>query len=318
MAQTVCVTHRKDVDGLASASILMRIKSAKVVLSDYEEIVDQLRAIHNVKELFVCDLGTNEKIFDEFLTELSRIAITSHATYVDHHPIKDEMLRKISKAGIEVIHSTEECTSILLYLKFKQELPKEAALLAAYGAVTDFRDSQPVARRIIENHDRQFILLEATMLSYAIAYKGRDTRFLMEVVKSLAQMKYPHEINNVIRYSRLQASRITKLLRDISSLGKRMKNLAYMETDEAMTGNVANFLTGAFDTPIGVAYRRKGGLVEVSLRGSESCRHDLGVVVAKVAGILGGSGGGHPKASGAYVPQDRLADFLKMLDDHLD
>ena len=210
MAPVVCVTHRKDVDGLASAAILKKVKSAKVILSDYEEIVDQLRNIRNVKELFVCDLGTNEKIFDEFLTELSRISITSLVTYVDHHPIKDEMLKKISEAGIEVIHSTGECTSVLLYLKFKEKLPKAAALLASYGAVTDFRDAQPIARRIIEAYDRQFILLEATMLSYAISYRGRDTKFLLKVVESLADMRYPHEIVNVLRYSRLQASRIDR------------------------------------------------------------------------------------------------------------
>ncbi len=317
MAEVVCVTHRKDVDGLASAAMLARLKSAKVVLSDYEEIVDKLRAIRNVKELFVCDLGTNEKIFDEFLTELSRIAIASHVTYVDHHPMKDEMLKKISKTGIELIHSTEECTSVLLYLKFKEELPKEARLLAAYGAVTDFRDSQPAAGRIIESYDRQFILLEATMLSYAIAYKGRNTRFLLEVVKSLAQMKYPHEIPNVTRYSGLQASRMTKLLKDIPSRGRRMKSFAYMETDESMTGNVANFLTGAFDTAVGVSYRSKEDFYEVSLRGTEDCKKNLGTIISKISNQLGGSGGGHPKAAGAYIPAQRFEKFLAMLDREL-
>ena len=156
------------------------------------------------------------------------------------------------------------------------------------------------------------------MLSYAIAYKGRDSKFLLRIVESLADMRYPHEIGNVIRYSKLQVSRMAKLLKEISSMGKRMRNFAYMETDEATTGNVANFLTGAFDTPVGVAYRLKGEFVEVSLRGSESCKHDLGTVIAEVAKMLGGSGGGHPKASGAHVPSNRLNEFLKILDDHLD
>ena len=52
--------------------------------------------------------------------------------------------------------------------------PPESSYLALFGAVTDYLDSSPLAGKMMERFDRQFVLLESTLLSYAISNQGRE------------------------------------------------------------------------------------------------------------------------------------------------
>ncbi len=100
--------------------------------------------------------------------------------------------------------------------------------------------------------------------------------------------------------------------------GKMMKNFAYFLTKESATGNVANFLIGAFDVPVGIAIREEEpGYYEVSLRSVDESKHDLGKIIGKITTELNTSGGGHPHASGARIKRSQLEKFLTMLDDAL-
>src|SRR5579875_1035581 len=97
-----------------------------------------------------------------------------------------------------------------------------------------------------------------------------------------------------------------------------MNNFAYFKTRESSTGNVANFLIGAFDVPVGVAFREDElGYYEISIRGSEDCKQDLGKVIGRIATKLNASGGGHPRASGARIKSTQFEDFLSLLEAEL-
>jgi RecJ-like exonuclease len=52
----------------------------------------------------------------------------------------------------------------------------------------------------------------------------------------------------------------------------------------------------------------------ISIRGSKDCKVHLGRLVNHLATEIGGSGGGHEKASGAVVPKDKLDEFIRLLD----
>ena len=69
----------------------------------------------------------------------------------------------------------------------------------------------------------------------------------------------------------------------------------------------------------GIAYKLspKKDAYDISLRGTEDCKCHLGEVASYAAGIAGGAGGGHAKASGARVPVERLEEFLSTAEDKL-
>ena len=61
--------------------------------------------------------------------------------------------------------------------------------------------------------------------------------------------------------------------------------------------------------------------IKVSLRCSRLLTYDgihFGNLIKKVAEKVGGSGGGHSVACGAYIPESKMDDFLKKFDNSLE
>lgn len=317
-SRTVCISHRKDVDGLASAALVMKAKDANVFFASYGDLVDKLKMIKDVDEVYICDLGMSPKIAEDFVSEVSRISKSSRVTYIDHHPLAPSLKERIESKGVEVFHSTEECAGVLTFMKLKDKLPDDVFLLACYAAVTDYLDNQPVAKKLIQRFDRQFILYEATMLSYAISRKNSDDAFLQRVVACLSNGDHPHRIKDVEKYAVEQAEVISNIALTLRKEGKRMTTLSYARTVEDATGLVANLLLGAFDTPVAFAYKlEKDGMLEGSLRAIYTYSKHLGSIASPLSEKLGGSGGGHMKAAGVRLPASRLQEFLQLLDKEL-
>lgn len=306
-------------DGLTSAALVKMATGAHVLLADYGDFIQQLRRLRCPGQLYVCDLGLSERTLDPLVRELRRLGRHTRIHYVDHHPIEAGARRRILDAKIQFTHSTEESAAVLVHELFKAQLPPSAALLAAMGAVTDYLDAQPIASRIMGRFDRQLVLLEATLLSYAIAGRTDDKHYTSSIVTSLARPLLPHQIPGVPEAATEQAQRLVELMATVREQGRKRKHFACMEAIGASGGSVANTLIGSFDVPVGVAYRFKKdeNVVELSLRSSRNTHVDLGPIAAAIAEKLGGFGGGHPKASGARIPDDQLDRFLQLLDDHL-
>lgn len=322
--KAVVISHRKDADGISSAALVRCMNGADVFLTDYGEVVETLQSVGEYKEYFICDLGSNQKTFDGFTEQAKRFSKHGSVQYVDHHPISNDKISMLTSAGIDVTHSTEECASVLVYRKYEDKLRNlpQMKIVACCGAITDYLDNRPYAKKLISAFDRQFLLYEATVLSFTISVIGRDefhgTARLIDLAKQLADGKLPHEIPDATSLAQEQARNSAELLNLAKTQGKRMKNYAYFLTRESSTGNVANFLIGAFEVPVGVAFRNEDhDHYEISLRSIEESRHDLGKVISKIASKLDASGGGHPHASGARIKKTQLQDFLTLLDDEL-
>lgn len=317
---SVCFAHGKDVDGLASASIIHMATGAQIILVDYGNLIEKLKEVKAGDEVYICDLGLNESLAESFLTELERIMGFASVHYIDHHPLESELKEKLVDLGVDLHHSLDECASVLVYLKFKDGLKRGANILAAYGAVTDYMDDKPAAKKIISRHDRQFILLESTLLTHALLGAGDDPGFISRVVAELSELKFPHEIEGVFDYAQKGLAETSRLMVEVAEKGVKSTWIAYMETTEGSTGTIANLLIGAFDVPIGIAYRlvKDEDLYEVSLRGSYDSKFNLGQIISQVTGMIGGSGGGHKKASGARIPRQTLKDFLDLVEFQID
>jgi hypothetical protein len=309
-----CLSHRKDVDGLGSGSLSVAATGGKIILSDYDDILDNLRKIpDDADSVVISDIGADSADFPDFLKEIQRLTKHAKVTYIDHHYMSEPAKRKLRRGGVRVVHDISECASVLTYETFKDLLPEEARLNALYGAVTDYMDNSPVAQKMMERAERHSILLEATLLSLALGDKADEEGFREKVVYELAKMKRPHEIDGVAEAGLRQLKEQSTLEAEAKSDGVRNGPLAYMVSKHS-TSVMSKLLLGAFDVRVGVAMKaNQPGWYEVSLRSTSDCKVHLGRTLAKVAAKLGGSGGGHRRAAGCRVPVDRADEMIAAL-----
>ncbi len=314
-----CISHIKDVDGLSAAALVVAAKGGTFRLTDYDQLLEAMDAVPaSATGLTICDLGTNASNFPQFLERLGALAKRMPVTYVDHHYLTERARAEILKTRVELKHDVRDCAAMLTYLAYKPDLPEGARLLALYGAVTDYMDGSANAVRMMETFDRQYVLLECTLLAYALAKNGRDYSYAEMLVKELAKMKVPHSIEGVGKEALEQAEVVRLLADEVGAKGTRLERLAYIETSESSTGNVAKLLLGAFGVAVGVAYKVKpGGTAEFSLRGTSESGVHLGKEIGVIAQRHRGSGGGHEKAAGCSVPTSEIEGLLQDLDSRL-
>ncbi|MFQ6011478.1 MAG: DHHA1 domain-containing protein [Nitrososphaerales archaeon] len=315
MVRSLCITHGKDVDGLSSAAIIKMVTNSDVILSDYDTIISDLKGVKNVDSLYICDLGMNDRTEEGFLKQVKRIRKFAKVSLLDHHPMTSKVRSSLEKMGVKLFHDLNECASVIVYRALRNKTKEWAKLLAAYGAITDYLDSSKQASEIIQMYDRQFLLLEATLLSHAIGRKT-DEQFRHRMVDSLSKGIFPHQIPGVPKYSSQQAEKVSLLLEVVKTQGKKKKGLAYFLTAERSTGNVANLLPGAFGVKVGLSLKlnSRDESYDVSARGLSSFPGHLGDIMAKVSSKVGGYGGGHRLASGARIPPGSVAKFLNAFD----
>ena len=310
-----CISHRKDVDGLGSGSLAVAATGGQIVLADYDDLVQSLRRIpDDADRVVISDLGADSADFPLFLAEIERLSRHAKVTYVDHHFMSDEVKRKVEETGVQLVHDTAECASMLTYRTFKDLLPDRAKLVALYGAVTDYMDDAPMAKRMMERTERHFVLLEATLLSSALGNRGDEDGYPEALVGELSKMKHPHEIEGVPEAAVAQLVKEAHLAEEVKAAAKRKGRLAYVVMGGYSTSIVSKVVLGAFDVMVGVAMKEKqAGWYEVSLRSVSESKLHLGQAIGKIAAQLGGSGGGHMRAAGCRIPTSRAEEMIAAL-----
>ena len=273
------------------------------------------------QRLFICDLGLSKKTEDKFLGLLKEIISKGiKVTYFDHHDINDELRKKLKKTGVTLIHSVEECTSVQIYNKYKNKLDSHAAFFAASAALTDYMECRPLASAIMSRYDRQFLMLEATALSYMISSNQHNEEFLVNAVNTLSEMRYPHEIEGGFAIAERYAKKVADGVRIVQDSIAVKKKVAYTQSISDLSASViVNFVLGISEKPVAMVYRFKDDISSyiISIRASKACTVHLGRIVNEVASNLGGSGGGHEKACGAVIPKGKLEDFINAIDKHV-
>lgn len=316
----VCLSHKEDADGISAAALIRQAFGGKSVLVDYPSLMEELEKIiadKLLKRLFICDLGLSKKNQDHFvelLTELRAKRVS--VTYIDHHDIAPSIHKKLEKIGVVMVHNANECASVLVYEKFSRKLPDHAKFVAACAAITDYMEDRPVGAKLLQTYDRQFALVSATVLTYNIVSSQKNPEYLMILVESLADSKYPHQIEGAFEQARTGVERLAEVMEVVKKNLKKTKNFGYVETKDSGAGGAVNFALGLSGKNVGVAYklRTSHGIYAVSVRGSKDCKVHLGRIVNALASELGGSGGGHNRACGAIVPKTKIKMFLRKLD----
>jgi len=313
----LCVSHKEDADGISSAALIKQAFGGDTILVDYPGMMDELEALRNdvkLKKLFICDVGLNKQTNDSFvdlLTELRKKRIS--VTYVDHHDIDPKVATKLKKINVNLIHDISECTAVLVYDAFKKKLSEHSTFIAACGAITDYMENRPIASKLLQMYDRQFALVNATVLTYNIVGHQKDLDYLLYLVDELSESKFPHELPNTYEFAQIQVGKLADIMSKVRKSMKVSKNLAHMEVLDSGASGAVNFVLGFSGKNVGIAYKERTdkGIYAVSVRGSPSCKTHLGKLVSTVSSELGGSGGGHDKACGAVIPKDKIKKFVR-------
>jgi single-stranded-DNA-specific exonuclease len=325
MSITACLSHKEDVDGILSAVLIKAAFNAKtILLVDYPNIIPSLHRLATADflprfdRIFISDLGLSKKNEGEFIATVGKIISSgSKVIYIDHHDLNPETIFALKKLGVLLIHSLEECSSVQIYNKFKKKLKPHAAFFAAASSLTDYMENKPIASAIISRYDRQFLMLESTVLSYIISAKQHDNEFLIQIVNFLSGMKYPHDIEGGFYIAERYAKKVSDVIKKIEGSITKSDNIAYTESNSALSASmIVNFVLGISERPVAMVYKLKEEINSYifSIRGNKSCKVHLGRVVNQISSEIGGSGGGHEKACGAVVPREKLKQFLFLLD----
>jgi len=327
MKNKICISHKEDVDGISSAVLIKTaFKVNTVILVDYANMIKTLRSmvssifnsLTKIDHLFICDLGLSKKDENEFVQILKEmIEAKCKVTYIDHHDLDKKILLELKKIGVKLFHSTDECTSIHVYNKYKRKFSSYSAFIAAAAALTDYLETKPIASNLVSRFDRQFLMLEATALSYMISSSQHDNDFLMTIVDDLSQNKYPHDIEGGFLRAEKHARKVLSVVKSIENSIVLNKNLAYVRINSELPSSmVVNFVLGISGKPVALVYKTKEEINSciISIRGSNECKVHLGRIVNSLSSALSGSGGGHAKASGAVIPKDKFSEFIRQLD----
>ena len=322
--KVVCLSHEEDADGISSAALIKQAFGGETILADYPGMmhaIEPLRDDEKLKEFYICDLGLNTKNENEFVELLSVLRKRGvKVTYIDHHNINKKILNQLEKIGVKLVHNTNECSSVLVYDKFKSKLNTHASFIAACAAITDYMENKPIGGKLLQIYDRQFALISATALTYNIVGHQNDPDYLLYLVDELSESKYPHQIPKFYEFAQIQVGKLAEILEKVRKSLKTKKNLGYMEILDSGASGAVNFVLGLSGKDVGVAYKERTdyGIYAVSVRGSESCKIHLGKLVSKISTELGGSGGGHDKACGASIPKNKIKKFLTDLNNSLE
>jgi len=310
-SRVLCISHNDDADGLASAALAYRATRCSFSLTGYEGLEKALeKAPADLDWLVLADLGLSEKT--ELISRLATIA--RRVLYLDHHLLSAESRRALRKAKVVLRHSLNDCTSVLAWDYFRDQLPEGAVNLAAYGAVTDPPVSGRLTHQVLLKTSWNLDRYEGNLLALALSSPECTDTLRESIVRSLAALRLPHQMGAVRRLADRQAERMSRIQRQLYDRAEVKGRVAIAQAGRLALGTTSELLLGVPNVVASVVYHTTGipAQTRISVRGTDECGRHLGKLMSKLSRRVGGEGGGHMLAAGAMVPTKRLHEFLRL------
>ncbi|MBQ6100008.1 MAG: DHH family phosphoesterase [Methanobrevibacter sp.] len=175
--------------------------------------------------------------------------------------------------------------------------------------------------------DEHSFLRDGSEFSTAMNACGRnhEEKIAMEVLKGdrIEALDQLEEISKTHRYN--LATSISKVAEGDETAIVEMENIQYFDGDgikPEIVGTVTGMILGYCNWKkpiIGFTQTDETGL-KVSLRCSRLLSYDgihFGNIIREIASEVGGSGGGHAMACGAYIPLEKKSEFLELFNNEL-
>lgn len=308
-AKTLILTHG-DSDGICSGAIAKTAyPEAYVYFTNPVNLLDKLRLIEDVKTLIICDIAIDERNCSELHKALNGFAEKCDFYYIDHHPLPEGC----EKEGW-LYHDVEACSSELTYRCFEERLNRDMRRIAIYGAIGDFCDNTPYVKNWVRDWDKRSLYFQAGTLIQAIIHKGKEYEFKRELLEPLSKDIIPSNISGLLELAGEAAINEEKIRLFVKENVKVLKNSAYIVNTNNSISKAAIYAASYGRREVGIAaeYRERKGAYDLSIRSRGEI--DLNRLLRSVAPRFGGSGGGHPPAAGARIPENSLNAFLRAFD----
>jgi PAS domain S-box-containing protein len=297
-----------DVDGVCAAAIAKSsFPEAEIEFSSPSDFISRLNSLSGYDRVIILDLGIDHPQRDEAIAVFQKLSKTSNIIYIDHHlrpPGVTE--RNLSCNGM---HRTDASTTQLAWEYFRP--PPSLDFIAVLGAIGDYREKTPEMRRLVEKYDERKVYPEAMFLEWAL--RVSEDSFKRGVIEELAQGKWPYQMS-------ILGEEADEIVRRQRTLERYVREKAEKICDHVMlirdppfeaTGPAATLLTKFDNVDVGIASRREGGNVYLSLRRCRESNVDLASLMTESSSKFGGLGGGHKEAAGGKVPLERFDEFLQ-------
>jgi len=299
----VIISHRKDLDGLSSAALLVRYFTKHkplpfyLTLRDYPDganiIEDRLLEIKN-SEIYLADLATDQKFIDEVLIKLKRLKENHNKIiWMDHHPTKEDIVRSI-KDTVDLLDLRESTTtgSETVYDRLYRRngiKDEHAEMLAKLGHDSDLMEMKiPITSKLV-------------MLIDYYNFVDTGTAFYPDLIQLALYLAAPKteadpesllmqdHLQQLERYKRLLEKEKKKVFANVEVITTGGYKFAVFNYPSIFSGTrISAEVLSNFKVDASIGYSQDGSGSVRRNNESVSCR--------QIAKLLGG--GGHEFAAG--------------------
>lgn len=304
------ITHG-DTDGICSAAIALSAhKDRKVFFSHPSGLAEDLKQVDG--NVVICDIALSSAHLEDVITELRRIKSNGNSIiYIDHHPLPQGF--KPDGFPGKLVNTTGNCATELTYHYFKEIVPSDMSRVAIYGAIGDYLDRTKGIEELLVNWEKRSLYLESGILIQAIDSSSRDYDSKRKFVVFLASNRTPSSDEEIVGKAIAEAIAEEEMRNRIKEVVKVVGRVAYVLNLQWSMGKSAVYARAYGKALVGIGAETRKGRVDMSLR-TFSDQINLNELLQRITPKYNGSGGGHPKAAGARVPEGDFFEFLKDLD----
>ncbi len=303
-------TH-SDGDGICAGALALAANpDAKVFFTHPHGLLEDLGNAGEGDNVIICDIALPEGNLQTILNRFSEFSDLGGLTYIDHHPLPEGLAYKDIPG--KVIHSLNSSASELTYIFFREKTVRLLSRVAIYGAIADYLDDTPVICDLLHRWDKRTLYFETGILVQGIEGQKRNHDFKRSVVAHLAKNNPPDTHPKLLESAIENTRREEELIKTLSEHIHVSGLVAYALDVQFSLGKTSIYVRALSNAVVGVAGERKKGTIDMSLRACDR-RIDLNSMLRCIAPKLGGSGGGHPLAAGARIPEEKFDEFIKEL-----
>jgi RecJ-like exonuclease len=331
ISSNVGIVAHGDADGICSSAIVKTKYPGALVLyttaSNLHRTIKEIdRWAKTLDTLFIVDVAINPKTQDFVLDRLSKVKGKFEIYFIDNHLLPWE----IESADVEKIDiqnyvdhylRREHCSSsamtfATIYGDGHECITQHrvAALLGAYGAISDYAKDCDLLQEIVNIYDETSIYYQAFMLKQASrVIQSNDLK--RTIADKLSAGMLPSEIFEVVEAARESSREVDLAIRFIHENAEKMGNLGILlECPVASMGHNAFVTATTTQSPIGVAINRRNGNANFVLRKQHDQKIHLGELATIVAHSLDIDGGGEESTAGITASDTMIVQVLHQLD----
>ncbi|MFZ2410932.1 MAG: DHHA1 domain-containing protein [Candidatus Methanoperedens sp.] len=309
---SIIFTHG-DCDGICAGAIVKSAFPDSTVF--FTSPVSLLGELNNLAESYdnivICDIAIDEKTSAHLKKKLNDLAEVSKIYYIDHHPLPEKGY------NTDWFYHDTCSASEQAYRIFERKLSRDMRRVAIYGAIGDFSQTA-VVKKWEHDWDIRTLYFYAGTLIQGITFAGRDYDYKRRILDALSEDMPPTRIEGLLEAAIIASRKEEEIRVHVRQKVVKLRNLAYVIDINGYMSKAAIYAASFGEALVGISceHRAHKQVYDLSIR-LRNGGVDLNTILRRVSLKHGGTGGGHPFAGGARIPEKELDAFLHDMDDAL-